>query len=67
VIAAEVLDFKTDTIAAGDKRALAERVEFYRPQIEAYRQAVAKLYHLELKCITARLVFLSANAVCIVD
>jgi len=67
VIAAEVLDYKTDTIATGDQRALADKVAFYRPQIEAYRHAVARLYRLEPTCITSRLVFLSAGTICIVD
>jgi ATP-dependent exoDNAse (exonuclease V) beta subunit len=61
VIAAEVLDYKTDTIPTGDKDALAAKVEFYRPQIEAYRQAVMKLYRLEPQQVTARLVFLSVG------
>jgi ATP-dependent exoDNAse (exonuclease V) beta subunit len=67
VIAAEVLDYKTDTIAAGDKQALADKVEFYRPQIEAYRQAVAKLFRLEPRAISARLVFLQTGKVCPID
>ncbi|MGD9126112.1 MAG: UvrD-helicase domain-containing protein, partial [Planctomycetia bacterium] len=40
-IGAEVLDFKTDRIAAEQR---PDRIEFYRPQIEAYRRAVLKWY-----------------------
>jgi len=67
VIAAEVLDYKTDALAPGDKAALAAAMEFYRPQIEAYRQAVAKLYCLEPPAISARLLFLHPGEVCAVD
>jgi len=67
VIAAEVLDFKTDTIATGDKDAMAAKVEFYRPQLEAYRQATASLLRLAARYVTARLVFLHAGQVCVVE
>jgi hypothetical protein len=60
-IAADVIDFKTDEIAAGDKKALAARVEFYRPQMEAYRAAAARLLGLAGDRIAARLVFLSSG------
>ena len=62
VVAADVLDYKTDAIEPGDER-LAERVAFYRPQIEAYRRAVAKTYRLEPRRITSRLVFMAAGIV----
>ena len=39
LVAAEILDFKTDAIPPGDSAAIAERVQFYRPQMEAYRRA----------------------------
>ncbi len=65
LIAAEVLDYKTDTIVPADKQALADKVEFYQPQIEAYRQAVAKLYRLKLGAISARLLFLHPGEVCV--
>jgi ATP-dependent helicase/nuclease subunit A len=63
VVAADVLDYKTDAIDPHDSGGLAERIEFYRPQIEAYRRAVAQLFQLDFKCITARLVFLHAGLV----
>src|SRR5439155_25148034 len=34
-IAADVLDFKTDKIAPGEKTALAAKAAFYRPQLAA--------------------------------
>jgi len=60
-IAADLIDFKTDEIPAGDKKALTARVEFYRPQMEAYRAAAARLLSLEAGQISARLIFLSAG------
>jgi ATP-dependent exoDNAse (exonuclease V) beta subunit len=62
-IAADVIDFKTDAIEAGDKKALADRFDFYRPQMEAYRVAAARLLSLEAGQIGARVVFLSAGRV----
>jgi ATP-dependent exoDNAse (exonuclease V) beta subunit len=56
-IAADVLDFKTDAIAEQDRQALDARVEFYRPQLEAYRRAATRLLSLDPSKILARLVF----------
>ncbi len=57
-LGAEVIDFKTDRIAPGDEAALAARVEHYRPQLAAYRRAVARTRGLPEDRISARLVFL---------
>lgn len=54
---AEVVDFKTDDVAPGDTDELKKRAEFYRPQIEAYKRAAAKLLHLPERAVTAALVF----------
>ena len=64
LVAAEVLDFKTDVFDASDDALLAGKIEFYRPQIAAYQRAVAKLTGLPESQITARLVFLTAGKVC---
>jgi ATP-dependent exoDNAse (exonuclease V) beta subunit len=58
ITAAEVLDFKTDDLP-DDPRAITARTEFYRPQLEAYRHAVARMYRLEEKKIAARLLFIT--------
>ena len=47
VVGAEVLDFKTDYLDESDPEALEKRVDYYRPQIDAYRMAVAGRYGLE--------------------
>ena len=61
--AAEILDFKSDAIGRDDEAALTERLEFYRPQLAAYRQAVADLLRLAPQDIGARLVFLQPGRV----
>ncbi len=58
-VAADVIDFKTDR----DVDRLDELVEHYRPQLEAYRRAAARLCHLDEANVTARLVFLDAGRV----
>jgi ATP-dependent exoDNAse (exonuclease V) beta subunit len=61
--AADVIDFKTDRLAADNPAALADRVEHYRPQLEAYRRALARLYRLPADRVSARLVFVELGIV----
>ena len=56
VVAAEVLDYKSDQIGEEE---LAARVEYYRPQLEAYRRVAAAITGLEREAIRARLLFLA--------
>ncbi len=63
VSSAEVLDFKTDALPAGDRRALEEAVAGYGPQMRIYRQALARLHGLPLEKTRAALVFLAAGRV----
>jgi len=56
VNAAHLIDFKSDRVAAGSA-ALGERVEAYRPQVEAYRRALSLMLKLEPSAITAELLF----------
>jgi ATP-dependent exoDNAse (exonuclease V) beta subunit len=63
LLAADVIDFKTDSLDPHGTNQLDDRVEHYRPQIEAYRRAVAKLYGLAPARIAARLVFLATGQV----
>jgi len=53
-LAAEVIDYKTDAISVAE---LPERVEYYRPQVEAYLRAVASLGSLPASRVTAVLAF----------
>lgn len=64
LVAADVIDFKTDLVQATGARSLAELSRFYRPQIEAYCRAVSHMCHLAEEHIAARLVFVSAGHVC---
>ena len=57
IMAADVVDFKTDVLDAADERAVAEKVEFYRPQLQAYRRAVRRMTGLPDERISARLLF----------
>ena len=65
VLAADVIDFKTDRLAGPDD--LENKTRFYQPQIAAYRRAVGQLYHLEPGRITSRLVFVESGVVRQVD
>ena len=64
LLAADIVDFKTDAI---DSAAVGTRTEFYRPQIEAYRRAVATVFGLEPCRITARLLFVEPGEMIVVQ
>jgi ATP-dependent exoDNAse (exonuclease V) beta subunit len=52
VMGADVLDYKTDEV--GDApRAIDARVEHYRPQLEAYRRAAARILAIPLSSVSA--------------
>ncbi|MFO7906021.1 MAG: UvrD-helicase domain-containing protein [Pirellulaceae bacterium] len=61
LVAADVLDYKTDYIDATNPHALIELVAHYHPQLEAYRRAVSAMFRLPLENISARLLFVSAG------
>ncbi|MBN1909965.1 MAG: UvrD-helicase domain-containing protein [Pirellulales bacterium] len=61
--AADVIDFKTDAVSLSNPAALDARIEIYRPQLAAYRRAVAAMYGLGPDRISARLVFLEPGLV----
>jgi ATP-dependent exoDNAse (exonuclease V) beta subunit len=52
-VGAEVVDFKTDRLD-GDKEK-KERAEYYRPQLEAYAEAVSKLTGLSREKVSTRI------------
>jgi ATP-dependent helicase/nuclease subunit A len=74
---ADIIDFKTDTIdetasqeqtrggaiSSPNTNGLAAKVDYYRPQLEAYRESVAQSLSLSLEQVTARLVFVSIGKV----
>ena len=60
IVAADIVDYKTDRIeTASDHQRLGEN---YRPQLEAYREAVARAFGVERKAIRTRLFLLRADA-----
>jgi len=61
IVAADVMDFKSDALPSDNPQAVAARVEFYRPQLEAYRLAVAKLCRLAPEQISLRLLFITGG------
>jgi ATP-dependent exoDNAse (exonuclease V) beta subunit len=52
-VGAEVVDFKTDRLDGENER--TERAEYYRPQLEAYAEAVSKLTGLSRDMVTTRI------------
>ena len=62
LLAADILDYKTDDIP-GDDDAIQTRVAFYTEQLQAYRQAVSHLYRLPQERISARLLFVTIGEV----
>ncbi len=54
----EVLDYKTDGV---DETTLSGKVEHYRPQLEAYGRAAARLFGAKPENVRARLVFVRAG------
>lgn len=61
---AEIIDFKTDEVR--DDAGVAASAEHYRPQIEAYRRAVERMFGLEAGRVTACLVFTVSGRVVVV-
>ncbi len=61
VVAAALIDFKTDAVTGRSE--LEQRTSHYRPQVEAYRRAVCRMYGLEATAVEAWLAFLEAGQV----
>ena len=61
LLAADILDFKTDAVETAAQ--IAERASFYRPQLQAYRQAAAALTGLAPERISARLLFVEPGMI----
>ncbi len=62
VVAAELLDFKTDAVPDSGP-VLDARIATYRPQLESYRRAVSRLFAIDASCVAARLVFVNPGVV----
>jgi ATP-dependent exoDNAse (exonuclease V) beta subunit len=62
-VAVDIIDYKTDNIAPGDMPAIEQRTDHYRPQMEIYRSAAARLAGIAQDRVAARLVFTNAGCV----
>ena len=60
-VGADVIDFKTDSVSMERPEGIENRVEIYRPQVEAYRRAVVEMTGLPSERISARLLFSEAG------
>jgi ATP-dependent exoDNAse (exonuclease V) beta subunit len=58
LVAADVIDFKTDVVGVGE---IAPRIAYYKPQLAAYRAAVAKFTRLPLENVSTRLLFVESG------
>ncbi|MEX2672758.1 MAG: UvrD-helicase domain-containing protein [Phycisphaeraceae bacterium] len=56
---AEVLDYKTDRVDADDAAALDQLINRYRPQLDTYRDAAARLYNISRSQVTTKLLLMS--------
>lgn len=65
LLAADVIDYKTDFVDNDGQ--LQDVVERYRPQINAYRRAVAAQTGVPMQRIHGRLVFVSADRIVPID
>ena len=59
VLAADCIDFKSDTLTVGDAASMRDAIERHRPQLRLYRQAIARQFGLDMDRITTRLLFLA--------
>ncbi|MGY8767987.1 MAG: UvrD-helicase domain-containing protein [Pirellulales bacterium] len=59
IVAADIIDYKTDHIA--DAAELQHKIEYYRPQVHAYRDTVSSLYNLTVNSMRCQLYFLAAD------
>jgi hypothetical protein len=58
LVAADLIDYKTDRVTADN---LEQRVQYYRPQLNAYRLAVSQFCHLPIEKVFARLLFVRSG------
>ena len=63
VVAADIVDFKTDRVSGEVGEWIRGRVEYYGSQLLEYRRAVARICRLDPAQVQARLLLLQADAV----
>ena len=63
VISADIMDFKTDQIDPSDTSKLDVRLAHYRPQLEAYRRAIATSFQLPTLRVSCQLLLVTSGLV----
>ncbi|MBL8850554.1 MAG: UvrD-helicase domain-containing protein [Planctomycetaceae bacterium] len=61
VVAAEVLDFKSDAVFGDTNARIAQLVDQYSGQLDCYARAVAQIYQLPRDAVSTRLVLLATR------
>lgn len=61
VLAADILDYKTDSIEGKDQ--LRQKADHYAPQLQQYMKAISRMYRLPPAMVTSRLIFLNTNQI----
>jgi hypothetical protein len=58
VLAADILDFKADTLTVGDSAGMCKAISKYRSQLSIYQRSIARQFSLDSNCITTHLLSL---------
>ena len=62
-VAAQIIDYKTDTIDVHDDGAITSKAAFYKPQLEAYQAAVMDMMKLPMESVSCCLALLQPGCV----
>ncbi len=63
VVAADIIDYKTDALIGDEETAVRDKVAAYRDQLRSYARAIALMYKLAPDRISTRLVMLAIGRV----
>ena len=63
LVAADIVDFKTDTFNFSDEQLFQEKANYYRDQLQIYARVVSRLYRIPADVISTRLFMLGAGRV----
>jgi ATP-dependent exoDNAse (exonuclease V) beta subunit len=58
VLAADILDFKADTLTVGDSAGMCKAISQYRSQLSTYQRSISRQFSLDSNCMTTHLLFL---------
>ena len=64
LLSAEIIDYKTDAVHAGN---LQNRINHYRPQLTAYRKAVATFCNLPIENVSTQIAFVLSDQIIDID